>query len=276
MEPSTNQGRNFPDYENPPVIEVVCGLLFKPLRKFLTPHVGLLWEQYKPEYTECSEVAPLDAEIERFESSSSQMTLEIANVPPLPRVWFIHQDGNSLIQVQRDRFLHNWRKNSPEDAYPRYHAIKETLRKRFIKFQSFLEEHQLGPIEPLQYEMTYINHIPQGEGWKTLGEIGELFPDFPFQFNKERFLPEPSTVNWRTTFALPEKTARMHVAIRHVRLRSSGLPIILLELSVRGMGEESSTIGMWDWFDLAREWIVRGFADLTGERVQKEIWKRQY
>ena len=31
---------------------------------------------------------------------------------------------------------------------------------------------------------------------------------------------------------------------------------------------------MWNWFDLAHEWIVRGFADLTTEKIQQNIWRR--
>ncbi len=267
-------GKVFPEYDNPPVIEVVCGALFRPISKFLTPHVGLLWEKYRDEYPECSEVAPLGPIIERFEEPP-QMTLEIANVPPLPRVWFVHREGNGLIQVQRDRFLHNWKKAKPEESYPRYHTVKKRYNDSFLKFQNFLEENDLGAIEPLQYEMTYINHIPQGEGWKTFGDIAALFPDFSFDAKKTRFLPKPNALNWRTTFVLPENAARMHVVIRNVKMREGGQLIILLELTVRGIGQDKSTEGMLSWFDLAREWIVCGFADITAEKVQREIWKRK-
>jgi hypothetical protein len=41
------------------------------------------------------------------------------------------------------------------------------------------------------------------------------------------------------------------------------------------MGKDKSPEGMWTWFDLAREWIVRGFTDLTGEEVQKQIWRKK-
>lgn len=266
--------KGFPDYDNPPVIEVVCGVLFRPMGKFLTPHVGLLWEKYRDEYPECSEVAPLDPVIERFEEPP-QISLEIANVPPLPRVWFVHKEGRGIIQVQRDRFLHNWRKTKPEDLYPRYHTVKEMYKDRFLKFRDFLEENELGTMEPLQYEMTYVNHIPQGQGWQTFGDIASLFPDFSFDAKKSRFLPEPNTLNWRTTFILPENAARMHVVIRNVKMRESGQPMILLELTVRGIGQDKTLEGMFSWFDLAREWIVCGFADITAERVQREIWKRK-
>ena len=266
--------KGFPDYKNPPVIEVVSGILFKPLSSLLSPHIGLLWEKYRSDYPRCQEVAPITPVVERYDEPPS-MTLEIAEVPPLARVWFISESGNALIQIQRDRFLHNWRKVSPEDEYPRYHKVKKMFRDRLGLFQDFLEDNKLGVIEPLQYEMTYINHIPQGEGWEDLGEIGKVFPDFAFRAEKARFLPAPFGVNWRTVFALPERAGRMHVLIRHVRVRDTGRPLLLMELTVRGIGSKKSLAGMEQWFDLAREWIVRGFAELTGEEVQKAIWKKR-
>lgn len=273
MDHPFDRGDAFPDYENPPVIEVVCGIQFKPINTLLSPYLGLLWEKYKSEYPQCSEVAPLNPVIERFDEPP-QMTVELANVPPLPRIWFIQSKGNGIIQVQRDRFLHNWKRVESEDEYPRYHVVKEMFRDRLLKFQSFLKENDLGIIEPLQYEMTYVNHIPKGDGWGNLREIGKIFPDFAFRIKEDRFLPEPSAVNWRTTFTLPEVATRMHVGIRHVKIRDSGLPVLLLELTVRGIGTNKSSEEMWNWFDLAREWIVRGFADLTGEEVQKNVWRR--
>src|SRR6266436_4453020 len=103
-----------PEYDNPPVNEVVCGILFKRIDGFLNPYLGLLWEQYKPEYSECLEVVPLIPVIESFDTpspSEPQLDLE---APLLPRTWFVHANGNGVIQVQRDRFLHNWRKRRLE------------------------------------------------------------------------------------------------------------------------------------------------------------------
>ncbi len=47
-----------PDYELPPVLEVVCGVLFKPI-KLLVPHFGLLWEEFQSEYPTFQEAVPL-------------------------------------------------------------------------------------------------------------------------------------------------------------------------------------------------------------------------
>lgn len=266
--------KGFPDYENPPVIEVVSGILFKPINTLLSPHIGLLWEKYRSEYPQCREVAALDPAVEQYDEPP-RMTLEIGSVPPLARVWLVSEAGNAIIQVQRDRFLHNWRKVKPEDEYPRYSKVKQMFMDRLQRFQKFLDENRLGVIEPLQYEMTYINHIPKGEGWGDLSEIQNIFPDFSFRNRKARFLPTPSGINWKTTFTLPEKVGRMHVLIRQVRVRETGLPLLMMDLTVRGISANKSLEVMGEWFDLAREWIVRGFADLTGEEVQKNIWKKR-
>lgn len=266
--------KGLPDYERPPVIEVVCGILFKSINTLLAPHLGLLWEKYKSDYPICREVPPLAPVIERF-GERPRIDLQLADVPPLPRTWFVHKKDNGIIQVQRDRFLHNWKKVRPEDEYPRYPQVIELFKDRLSQFESFLKENELGVIEPRQYEMTYINHIPQGDGWRILKEIGEVFPDFSLRAIEHRFLPEPEGINWRTSFVLPDGAGRLHVTIRNAQLHDSGLPVLILDLTVRGIGKDMSPEGMTAWFDTAREWIVCGFADLTGEEVQKKIWRRK-
>ncbi len=37
------------NFENPPLVEVVIGLRFQPLNMH-SPHIGLLWQQFQPEY----------------------------------------------------------------------------------------------------------------------------------------------------------------------------------------------------------------------------------
>ena len=121
----------------------------------------------------------------------------------VPRTWFVHADGHGVIQVQRDRFLHNWRKIRPYDEYPRYHHVIGMFRAHLSSFAEFLEAHHLGVITPLQYELTYINHIIQGEGWNIIRDVGKIFPNFPWHTSKNDFLPPPEAVNWQTSFALP-------------------------------------------------------------------------
>ena len=264
---------NFPDYENPPVVEVVCGVQFNPIDKFYAPYLGLLWEKFKPEYPRCNEVPPLAPLIERFDEEKHG-GMELSNLPPLPRIWFIHKNENGIIQVQRDRFLLNWRKIKATDEYPRYPFVIENYFSSLNQFTLFLEENGFGKIYPVQYEMTYINHIFHESGWTSLQNVGDLFPDFSFRNNKERFLQEPENIHFRTSFNLPENIGRMHVSIRNAKNIETDSPLIILNLTVRGIGKDKSQENMKEWFDLAREWIVKGFDDLTGEEVKKKVWRK--
>ena len=266
--------QNLPDYENPPIKEVLCGILFKPIEEMLAPHFGLLWEKFKPEFPNCQEVAPLFPQIE-FQKVSPKPDFELLNKPPLPRIWFIESTENGIIQVQRDRFLYNWRKLHPKDEYPHYHSILRKFQKYLSVFKAFLDKNKLGTLEPLQYEMTYLNHILQGNGWETDKDIGKIFTDFSWQADKQRFLPIPEDINWRASFLLPDGLGRLRLRIQKAQRHEDKHPLILFELIVRGIGKDKSPEAMLAWFDLAHEWIVSGFADLTGPEIQKSIWRRK-
>src|SRR5688572_10898081 len=120
--------KNLPDYSRPPINEVVCGIHFEHLHGLLNPFLGILWDKYKPEYKNCLEVPPLMPIIESFDTRSLQVRGDF-DLPQLPRTWFVHSNENEIIQIQRDRFLHNWREVRPEDIYPRYKKIIEVFQK---------------------------------------------------------------------------------------------------------------------------------------------------
>jgi len=262
-----------PEFEDPPVIEVVCGVLFEPLQAMLASHLGLLWERVRGEYPLCQEVAPLTPVIEGFGGEVAAL-LKFTDVPPLPRVWLLRHDETGLIQIQRDRFLHNWKKVRAADEYPRYRRVIQQFRDRLDDFERFIADLELGAMIPAQYELTYVNHIPRGEKISTLADVGRLFPDFARQPRQERFLPHPEGINWRTITNLPGRKGRLHATIR-TATRSARENIILFELTARGYPGDSSKEAMWAWFDLGHEWIVRGFADLTGEEFHRDVWRRK-
>ena len=265
--------RGLPEYESPPVTEVVCGILFEPIRALLAPHLGLLWEKFKSEYPTCQEVPPLDPVIESFGPTRS-MELRLADTPPLPRIWFVNTAGTGIIQIQRDRFLHNWKKIHPNDAYPRYHNVIRMFRDHLACFEAFLQENELGKFIPRQYEMTYVNPISLDKGWQVR-DVGKVFPDFAWRAREDRFLSVIENINFQASFLLPNHEGRLHATLRNATQNSDGQPLFLFELTVRGMGGDSSRESMWRWFDAAREWIVNGFTDMTGQEVQQRVWGRK-
>ena len=261
-----------PDYEAPPINEVVCGVLFDPLKDLLVPHIGLLWEQcFRSEYPGCQQVSPLIPIMERFGPVGTQR-LAVTDLP-LQRVWFTHDDGR-IIQLQPDRFLHNWRKSAPANEYPHYDKVFQLFQSHLTTFLKFVEDHKLGSVVPKQYEMTYVNILPEGAGWQTFADIEAVVPDFRWR-NDQRFLPSPDSIDWRTSFPMPDECGRLHMHLQSAELRTDKSRVFRFELTARGIGKEASFETMPAWFEVAHKWIVRGFADLTGTEIQRDVWRRK-
>ncbi len=263
-----------PDYDNPPVNEVVFGIQFNKLENLKAPHTGILWEKLgRDKYPECEEMPPIAHTIESFGSispQSPQIRVEAFSHPPLPRLFFVNSNKNHLVQVQQDRFHQNWRKLKSEDKYPRYVKLYPKFIKSWNLFNSFVSELNLGTLKPNQYELTYVNHMPRGEGWARLSDIENVFPEFQCKVGN-RFLPEPENISWRKVYRLPNDVGRLHVTLRLAISRESKDRIMILELTARGF----TTNKIDTWFDMAHEWIVKGFSDLTSQSIQQSVWKRK-
>ena len=256
-----------PDYGNPPVNEVVFGIQFKKIDEFQAPHIGLLWEKLGREnFPKYQEMSPINHIVEDGPKTSP---VEMYDKPPLPRLLFINSDENHLVQVQQDRFHQNWRKLKPGDNYPRFGTLYPAFKKSWDFFKSFLKDMNVPEPVPDQYELTYVNQITQGEGWEKLADIEKVFRDFQCKTG-DRFLPEPETLNWRRLYRLPDKMGRLHTALKMASTKE-GKRFMLFELTARGFGD----VSMDEWFATGREWIVRGFTDLTTDSIQKAIWKRK-
>lgn len=264
---------SFADYATPPVIEVVCAVTFSPLHGFKAVHLGEFWGELKSEFPRVEEHSPIAGALEQFGAVMPPPSPQLAFVetPPLPRIWFVDEAGNGIIQIQRDTLIHNWRRLSATDVYPRFRVVIEEFKRHLEHFRSFLDQRSLGSIEPVQCELTYVNHIPQGALWSQAEDVGKLFPDFAWRNKKARFLPVYEAMNWRTAFRLPENSGRLHVSLNSAIKREGQEPVLILELKARGLGQRGYA-ELSDWFDLAHEWIVRGFADLTSEQAQTQLW----
>lgn len=262
-----------PSYDQPPVTEVACSVLFPSLEGLLSPHIGLLWQLFQPEYPVCDDLAPIAPRVEIFDNQDVESELKISNIPPLPRAWFISQDETRIIQIQRDRLIYNWRKIDIESEYPRYDSLIKAFQEHLTTFDNFLVEAELGQIQPIQYELTYVNQIPQGEAWVTLEDIGKVFPDISWKASSSRFLAHPQSISWTTVFDLPNKLGRLHTSVKPALINSN--VVLLFELTVRGIGDNASRETLQNWFNAAHDWIVRAFADLTNKETQTKIWKQR-
>lgn len=260
-----NEQSGLPDYETPPVIEVVCGLVFDKIEQLKGPHFGLFWKKVRQDYPKCEHAFPLGFKPESF---------DLINNLPSPRIWFIEKEDNKLIQLQNNIIFFNWRKVRMEEPYPRYRTIIENFKCILKELQEFLEEESLGSISPASCELTYINQIPKGSGWETLSDINKVFPDLNWRSEKKRFLPQPIHIDWKITFPLPDDQGRLKISLQNAERSSDNCPVFLLNFTAQGLGGKKSMDAVWEWFEVAHEWIVCGFSDLTGNKVQEEVWGR--
>lgn len=263
-----------PDYKNPPVIEVVYGMQFEPLG-LQCPTVGLFWQTVRQDYPSFVENPPLVPIIEKFDlDKRTEPRIELTARLPLPRLWFVDRAENWLIQLQDDRFLYNWKKVKDRDAYPRYEFVSRKFFEAWDRFQAFCQSEGLPLPSVNQLELTYINHIRVADVQTYVEEASSIFPDMRWRENHE-FLPSPEALAWKTSFLFPDRQGRLHISMRHAIRRKDQKPVLLLELTARGMPAIKERGSLRGWFAMAREWIVRGFADLTDKQVQKEQWGRK-
>lgn len=256
---------SMPSYKIPPVNEVVCGMRFDPPDKLRVTHFGLLWNKFRSDYPIIQHAPPIAL-------AKGELLIDTAIGIPLPRVWFINESDDQLVQFQIDRFYYNWRRK--ESDYPRYNYVIENFESTRCTIDTFFSKNKLGKLKPIEYELTYINHIPKGQGWNTIDDLPKIFSDFVWKKSKKRFLPNPQKIEWESGFALPEQKGHLIVNLKQAIRTKDKIPLLILELRTRGYSEITTRDDIRAWFDIAHEWIVRGFTDLTTPRMHK-IWERE-
>lgn len=254
-----------PSYKNPPVNEVVCGMRFSTPDKLRIPHLGLLWNKFRLNYPSILHASPIA-------SIKGEIWVDDVTGLPLPRVWFINKSDDQLVQFQFDRFYFNWRYR--QNVYPRYPYVIEKFENVRNTIIDFFSELELGELNPIEYELTYINHIVKGREWNTIDDLSKIFSDFVWKQIPGRFLSNPVNVAWQIEYPLPEKKGHLIVSLKQAIRTEDKIPLFVLEVTARGFDESGDKEAFRKWFDVAHEWIVRGFTDLTTHEVHL-VWERE-
>ena len=262
---NSTSSSQLPSYKNPPVNEVVCGMRFDTSEKFRITHLGFLWDKFRSEYPNIQHAPPIT-------SSKGEFVVDAAIGMPIPRVWFINKKDDQLVQFQVDRFYFNWRRRQGD--YPRYSHVIKNFESVLNTITNFFNEFELGEFRPIEYELSYINHIPKGQGWNTIDDLPNIFSDFVWKQTKERFLPNPLKVAWSTEFMLQENQGRLIVNLKEATRIEDKTPLLVLELKAIGEDAGNNKDAILNWFNIAHKWIVKGFTDLTTPAAHK-IWERE-
>lgn len=255
-----------PKFDNPPVIETVLGVQFKPLVRWQVQHIGLYGARVRSQFPNIEIQPPLPDETERF-GDDGRKDIRISLTPMMnPRSWFIGSDA-WLVQVQNSRFISNWRKLA-KGKYPHYKAFNEHFSKEFTRFCDFLKHEEIGLPELEQVEVSYINHIDDFDNW------AEVFPSWA-SLGEEGFLKKPDAVEIRAVFPIENDRGRLYIRAEPVVRHMDAKEVIQLTLTAKVLVASGSNLDVSNEMRLAHDWVVCGFADFTTGEMHKKWIRKQ-
>lgn len=270
--PLSQRPPDLPDFERPPLTEVVLAVHLDPLPALRAAHLGLLWTEFRGEYPSVEEHPPIETPEEQFGPAvGPQFQIQLLGPPPVPRFWFISADGTRLLQLQQDRFIHNWRRLTPDTAYPRYEALRESFETHFQAFARFLDENRLGTATIRQAEVNYGNHLIPGEGWSEQGELERVVRMWSPTYEPGLLEGRPEDIRLAQRHLIADEGgpyARLYVAVEPV---VGGA--LVLNLTVRGRPRSNHLKGTLDFFDMGRKRIVNAFTAVTTAEMH-QAWGR--
>lgn len=247
-------------FKKPPINEVVIGTYFNPpLVDLKAEHVGLFWSDIRGEYPVLSQQPPIGVIIET--------PLEIF---PMPRYWLASKDDATLIQIQKNAFLFNWRKR--EETYPHYDSVKARFDKNFQLFSDFVGV-EIG-IQNLSIEvceLSYVNIIKPCEFWNSLDDTSNVIPSFKFSDSgvSEALRKD---FNHVTIYKIDDKLS-LTVTIKSGRTATNlDQSCLIFEIKATGRLGTASKSQADKWFSQAHKTIISCFTRMTNSDIQKKFW----
>jgi uncharacterized protein (TIGR04255 family) len=264
-----------PKFERPPVFEVVHGIQFRRLDMHIG-HPGWLHERLRDKYPKVQTVPALSsAPPDEHPGSGIMLRFELPRQDELPRAWFISADDTMLVQVQRDRFLLNWRARPSLGEYPHFASVAAEFGRVFEIFRSFASEAGLGDLLIEQCEMTYLNRVG------TWAENDPITPDEWLRCLSPSLGPEwsgnMSGLASKLNFPVREHSSgangMLTVSVATMREITTGNRVLQLDLTVRGTPVRPDPDGVKGFHEFAHDQIVRCFAALTTDTAHR-AWGR--
>jgi uncharacterized protein (TIGR04255 family) len=262
-----------PEFQHPPLIEVVCGIQFEPIN-IQTVHLGDFWQKIRDRYPSFED-RPLLPTIVSDASGGFRHEQEFGytDMPPLRRVFFVEKSKNFLLQISPSRFIANWRKMRDEDEYPRFSAAYENLTDGWRRFLEYAAGNELGHPRCNHYELTYINHILADNAGPLHEQASELFTLFRWPALDERLFESPLRgLSHRFQVRLKNDRGTLAIALRHGERQIDRKRTFILEFTAYGAADGDAT-DRDQWFSLAHEAIVETFASVT-TKAAHERWGR--
>lgn len=259
-----------PDFANPPVIEVACGVQFRPITGLRGMAIAPLYNRWRDRFPTVEEQPPLPPVLETSPAGGPSMQLFVGNNLDVRR-WFIDDSGRELVQLQQDRLIVNWREGNTGGTYPRFGSVRANLVSRLSDLVEFLEEEELGKLEISHGEVSYINAIANSEG--GMGGLDGALKGWPTFAGHH--LGGPAVARLNLEFPVPEMGEKTSLTVNlGPGGRASGEVALFMTMTVQGRTDGGSPSAALAFIDAAHDHLVRSFAEITDES-QQALWGRR-
>lgn len=253
-----------PDYERPPVVEIVAAVQFQPLRGFGMPEVVRVAGALSGEWRIADVPPALGRIVEEPSASIQSESMMTFGLGPPPRAILTSADDRWLAQLQGDRLAVHERKRGERPSFTNVMPKLESLRNDVAKAldANLFEEPHLADL----VELTYTNRIPvptaevanvlrfvSADGVASLGPIDGYNQGFSTSLGSDAQHFE----------------GRLRV-LAHTERDPDGGDVLQLQLiSRRYVGDAP----LPDVLERCHRDIVESFTDITDERMHRE-WGR--
>jgi uncharacterized protein (TIGR04255 family) len=191
---------------------------------------------------------------------SMGMAFQIA-VPKPPRVQITNSAGDRMIQVQSNRFHYNWQKRDLN--YPSYKTVKSEFDASFSRFKQFAKEAEIGDVLPNQWELTYVDQIPQGDLWKSPSDWHTVLPGL---FSEKTKLGQTQFegVNGEWHYIIEPQRGRVHIAIHLARVANPSLTeVIHMQTTARGPVRQEIGWDVDSGLELGHDAVLTTFREIS-------------
>jgi len=258
-------------YRNPPVVETVLSVQFTPLANFGAGQLGFYWKELGADWPDVTDASVVDPVFERFDESARGWDPAAFGVKLTQQVDVRLQIRNvakdRMIQVQNGRFIYNWLGDG-DGNYPSYENVRPKFDEQWERFRRFvLSSSDENSVQPNQWEVIYVNHLPRGTVWKQLSDLPEVFT----------FLKQPPlggldlslrsiAGEWQFEIAPQKGALYLKLGMDH---RGNASNVVMTLLARGPMSEDTCSLN--EGFKLGHQTITEAFDRLTSANA-KEYW----
>jgi uncharacterized protein (TIGR04255 family) len=271
MSPSPSPPPDRTKFVDPPINELVVSLFHLPILELKAQHIGLYWSRISDRYPLCE-----------------QQPLVVANAPnqnpfmeapgellPLPRFWFSSNQHPTLIQIQRNAFMLNWRRvpNLPTGEYPHYEAVVQDFWRELQGYEEFIRETVGGKLDVVQRcELGYVNLITRNEFFPDITRAAAVLPSLSGLESLVANGRILKGLNATITYLLTPNLV-VDLTIRLGRRADTDEVALILDIKAHGTPSDLSVKGAREWYESAHDATYKLFLDATAKELQEKIWK---